>query len=737
MAYVDSSGKTHVSLSEASRGHAAQTTASRNAAGQVVGSSSGSNYARAQEAAREAAEAEKQSKYSSMVEYDSTPAWMTAPGETAGIDRSQLQKFRTVDQKSNVWNKAKGTLVDVWNQSNKAAVEIIGLNPEQLSNAENARKTQVALSHNPENDIQVYSAGKRSITGLANQGVHDFLTTQRNEVAEKPLNFGGSIALSLGAGYVGGALLSGGGMVARTGLVKVGLPKVAGVVEPGVNIVLGAAVIKEATELKSVEEGLTFGKDLLFMGAGYKAGQTRGVKAFDTLRTVRAKEIPVESLVKKDVLSGKEQFPLTEKGANAQDIINSYKDPLSGEFTGYHATTDSFNTKKPIHSEVNRPTDVPGMYVSPLQEGASPHFLRLSSGKVSNLKYASQGLTEIKIGLKETNIDKIKSGSKKIEESLIGTSRPLEPNVMKITLSNVERLPESSRFNPSEAQKYLLSDEAPKGTAFLTPVLESTVKTGGRAEAEAIIVPETHLEKLSTEKSFFEWNSRKVELKEYKTVESESFKTDFFESKNNDLVTAEDLLKSYSYEAPEVKGLMSDFSVPLRSSSFVVDPLRSTSSVVDPLRSSSSLVDPLRSTSSVVDPLRSSSSLVDPLRSTSSVVDPLRSTSSVVDPLRSTSSVVDPLRSSSSVVDPLRDSRYTPDQYRYDRIVDPFRDTGYTPDSTPDPFRYDPPRKGKPLTPEDFSLEIEPLEQPRNLRKTKKKMLRNTYGDPLNIKLKL
>ena len=50
MAYVDSSGKTHVSLSEAKSGHAAKTTASRDAAGTAVGNSQGSNYSRQQEA---------------------------------------------------------------------------------------------------------------------------------------------------------------------------------------------------------------------------------------------------------------------------------------------------------------------------------------------------------------------------------------------------------------------------------------------------------------------------------------------------------------------------------------------------------------------------------------------------------------------------------------------------------------------------------------------------------------
>jgi len=55
MAYVDSSGKTHVSLSDAASGYAAKHTASRDAKGNIVGNSSGSRYAREQEAKRAAA----------------------------------------------------------------------------------------------------------------------------------------------------------------------------------------------------------------------------------------------------------------------------------------------------------------------------------------------------------------------------------------------------------------------------------------------------------------------------------------------------------------------------------------------------------------------------------------------------------------------------------------------------------------------------------------------------------
>ena len=46
MAYVDGSGKTHVSVSDAASGYAAKHTASRDARGDIVGGSTGSRYAR-------------------------------------------------------------------------------------------------------------------------------------------------------------------------------------------------------------------------------------------------------------------------------------------------------------------------------------------------------------------------------------------------------------------------------------------------------------------------------------------------------------------------------------------------------------------------------------------------------------------------------------------------------------------------------------------------------------------
>ena len=55
MAYVDGSGKTHVSVSDAASGYAAKHTASRDARGDIVGGSTGSRYAREQEAKRAAA----------------------------------------------------------------------------------------------------------------------------------------------------------------------------------------------------------------------------------------------------------------------------------------------------------------------------------------------------------------------------------------------------------------------------------------------------------------------------------------------------------------------------------------------------------------------------------------------------------------------------------------------------------------------------------------------------------
>ncbi|MDP4225237.1 MAG: hypothetical protein Q8910_02510, partial [Bacteroidota bacterium] len=633
LAYVDSSGQKHISLSEASHGYAAQTLASRDAAGVIVGDSTGSRYAREQEAQKEQAQQagflsqnfQSQNEYlkqaTAAIEKERAPTI-----QKQGIVSSLASKVGLSSQLETA-NKYVSNYIpslETIQEKRDTALEKVGLLDERQ------RGTQFIQSHE-------FSAG-----------VQNYYVGGYKTLKETPVSWAAEQGAIVAASVVGGGLIKGVGLGARTVLVKAGLPKIANAVEPATNIVLGAGVVKEALEIKSVEQGMSFGTDLVLMGAGYKAGQKLGVKAWDSLRTYRAQEIPTESLIKPKVISGKEQFPQTQKGASAQDVINSYKDP-SGEYVGYHATTTSLGKEPITWDQIKRPDDLPGLYVSPLQEGTSPHFLRLSSEPASNLKYASKGFNELKTGIEERNIKQIKQGSKIIGEAVVGTSTTLEPNVMKISIPEVSRLPSNIRTSfiqkgrnsvPKNAQNWLKSDEATKGTAYLTPLLESKVEKGVRAEAEAVITPGTQLKQISSEKHFFEWEGRKVELKEYKAIESDSFKSPssslteynveldsgIFKKagSNKDLVTADDLLTSYRYEVPERKGLISYVALPSRPSGYTIDPFRSSSYAVDSLRSSSYSVDPLRSSSSTIDPLRSFSYTVDPLRSFSSTIDPFR-----------------------------------------------------------------------------------------------------------------
>ena len=406
-------------------------------------------------------------------------------------------------------------------------------------------------------------------------GVLSFTEGEYNSIRSAPVSYACMTGATIVTGAAGGALLKGGGMVARTGLTKMGLPKAANLVEPATHTILGATVLKEISEIKSVEQGLEFGKDIALMGSGFKIGQKSGLRTFDTMRTSGAKEVPIESIVKKEVLAGQEVFPLTKKGGTVQDVIKSFEDPTTGKLTGYHATTGNMGKTPVVRDQISRPDDVPGLYISPAKQGTSPHFLRSGGdGATSSLKYMHGGLKEVKIGILEHSPQKIKTGVKKLGEGLLGTPTPLEPNVMKISVSNVARLPPAERTAfvrkggkqvPAAAQEWLASPDAQKGTAYLTPILENTVRTGARAEAEAVIAPHTQLTRVPGEKRFFEFGGRKVEVRDYKTIEPTKVKTSdhntvLESTKGGDMkpITAGELSKSYSYTAQGPRGVLSD-----------------------------------------------------------------------------------------------------------------------------------------------------------------------------------
>ena len=159
---------------------------------------------------------------------------------------------------------------------------------------------------------------------------------------------------------------------------------------------------------------------------------------------------------------------------------------------GYHATSEAMGKEVAVANAPSRPSDVGGLYVSPHQYGSSPYFLRV------NQEYGG-GIAETIRGL--------------------GQSEPIKPTVMDIQLKEVGRLPEEIRGNVNAAQEFMGGPAEP-GKAYLTPKLENTLKSGGAAEAEAVVSPGTTLTRIKA-KEFFKYNGRSTPIDEYAATSGE------------------------------------------------------------------------------------------------------------------------------------------------------------------------------------------------------------------------
>lgn len=146
MAYVDSSGKTHISLSEASHGYTATHTASRDASGSVVGDSTGSRYIRQQEAEKAAVETERQNK----------EAAITA-------------RYTTQQQQQNIQQKPIGPI----------GASIVPINQESITGATDfLKRTWGAME-------QGYQAGKGKAYSIAGLVAPQNKNTYTNSIYEK------------------------------------------------------------------------------------------------------------------------------------------------------------------------------------------------------------------------------------------------------------------------------------------------------------------------------------------------------------------------------------------------------------------------------------------------------------------------------------------------------------------------------------------------------------------------
>jgi len=746
-----------VSMYDATHGYAAKTTAARDAKGNIVGDSTGSKYARQQEAqeaqeaqkaqaaqtAAQQAQAQKQAPVYSTI-YQQQNELLQAQIKAVEAERAPVPKAESIvskvaskigvkDQLDTANEKLSAHIptLETIQEKRDTALEKVGLLDERQKVTEAIRSNQLTAG------IQNYYLG--GYKGLK----------------EAPVSFAAGQGVLLAGGAVGGAVLKGAGIAGRVGLTKIGLSKLAGAVEPTINVGLGAATVYEASKLKTVEEGAGFVSDIALMGVGYKTGTKASLKTYDVIRTKGLKEVPIKSLVKEPVLSGKEEFPMT-KTPDAAAVLNSFRDPTTGAKIGYHATISELGSTPSVHGAINPKhlSDVPGLYISPVQEGASPNFLRMGGESLNPLSAISKGLHLTIEGVKTENKKEIKQGLSSIKEGILGTSDPLTPNVLKISLNEVTRLPENIRygewidtpkgpkFRPIGAQNYLLSPEAPKGTSFLTPLLESKTKSGIPAEAEAVIVPETILSKTG-ESSYFKWEGRRVKLQEYKIndssiIESKTPKADMIESKRNSLshekslTSAEELTATYRAEAPATKGILSEKGYLISSPTYRpnIPGIEGRGSI--PNIDSRANVPRIESRGST--PNIDSRSNIPEIESRGSIpnidsranVPRIESRGST--PNIDSRSNIPEIESRGSI--PNIDSRsYIPKIGNIGVIP-----TGRITTVLSDVDDY----TSSPITPfnTEFERDLDPLKDSTKHKKTKKKMLKNTYGDPFNTKTK-
>lgn len=377
------------------------------------------------------------------------------------------------------------------------------------------------------------------------------------KVAVAPVNVLTEIGAEVAIGAAMGAAIKGGTIVLRTGaeagasVLGTGAEAVGGniagkalslgakglsygsrIVEPATNVILTGQVIEDVASSKSYEEGWGKVAGLAVGGIGFKYGAEGAVKAYDVARTRGMSEIPISEIVDAKVLSGNTQLPMIEKGTSANEVVTMFKNSKGGS-SGYHATPAEFKANSKAFDDVTRKTDMPGLYISPEQSGPSVHFTRVSGSGGNPYLSLAEGIKETASGVIHLNPGETKAGISKAVTSVVGGSTPTKPAIIHVELSKgVERLPEDIRYNvpkdktvngeivfENSPSRQYYRDSTNTGKTFLTPVLERSLKSGGSAEAEAVITPNTPLTRIGTE-GYITFNGRRIPVISYTTKEA-------------------------------------------------------------------------------------------------------------------------------------------------------------------------------------------------------------------------
>lgn len=254
----------------------------------------------------------------------------------------------------------------------------------------------------------------------------------------------------------------------------------------------------------------------LFKGAGkVKTGVTGGVTS------VTRGKIAASAIIEETVLTGKAKFPTTGKAGVTPDaaitqFIKSEKNirtaieagkveppiaakltgsskkflddvkKIDGEFSGWHATQKGFPKQTAAQAGSS---STPGLHIAP---SVSPHFLGVGG-----------------------------------ETAVFGFGKKGKPTAISIEVVDFQRIPYTSRTTNKNMNKFLMeTNEATgsRGIAYITTKFETLSKKAS-VEYEAVLPPGTPITRVGKTLETT-WQGKKITVEQYKTVFSDSIKTD-------------------------------------------------------------------------------------------------------------------------------------------------------------------------------------------------------------------
>lgn len=266
-------------------------------------------------------------------------------------------------------------------------------------------------------------------------------------------------------------------------------------------IIAETAISPKKAPAKAVKFGreyYAFGRKEPFRATGQIAAMVVGGKALRAVKTKAVEgvkfygktKIPVEQIVKPEVISGTTRFPVSR--AAPRKLIETFE---KGEYTKlqsqqlakiaseeaaavkvWHAAPKEFGKAGEI--AIGK-SELPGLYTAP---SLSPYFLRITAKP----RYKLFGL---------------------------GLEKAPKPSALLIKTKGIERLPKGIREKGFKGARKFMLEKAEPGRAFITPKYERGWKVTPR-EQEAVIAPQTKLVRTEFTK-FVEWEGKKIPIHEY------------------------------------------------------------------------------------------------------------------------------------------------------------------------------------------------------------------------------